>query len=195
MKERVISQSSRLQRNRPSNCDWCNGADRQRTLFAFRCTYTCHTRISIESIAYLLIRARARNIECSFFRFFFTDFQTIKFDEKFYLSRIFAKKYISIEQRFIFIARIISTASLSHLEERKLLLLFINTCSKPHFRFILNLFYNDYYNFHFLHYRSYDLYLSKKRKETRRKEKKRKENGSVIIIPFRGSELAFVVSL
>lgn len=93
MKERVISQSSRLQRNRPSNCDWCNGADRQRTLFAFRCTYTCHTRISIESIAYLLIRARARNIECSFFRFFFTDFQTIKFDEKFYLSRIFAKKH------------------------------------------------------------------------------------------------------
>lgn len=121
-------------------------------------------------------RARTRNIECFFFRFFFTDFQTIKFDEKFYLSRIFAKKYISIEQRFIFIARIISTASLSHLEERKLLLLFINTrtCSKSHFRFILNLFYNDYYDFHFLHYRSYDLYLSKKRKETRRKEKKRK---------------------
>lgn len=106
------------------------------------------------------------------------------------------KNTISIERRFIFIvAQIISTASLSHLEERKLLLLFINTCSKPLFRFILNLFYNDYYNFHFLHYRSYDLYLSKKRKETRRKEKKRKENGSVIIIPFRGSELAFVVSL
>lgn len=72
MKERVISQSSRLQRNRPSNCDWCNGADRQRTLFAFRCTHTRHTRASPRRINPICLLIRARNVERSFDQIFFS---------------------------------------------------------------------------------------------------------------------------
>lgn len=79
MKERVISQSSRLQRNRPSNCDRCNGAGWQRTLLR---------RISTESIAYLLNFFFEKNFLFSplFYRF-------PKFDWKLYFKFISKQRY------------------------------------------------------------------------------------------------------
>lgn len=129
MKEQVISQSSRLQRSRPSNCDWCNGADWQETILTFHYTYICHTCIYLWAshvviiygiYAFFFCYSRPQNAAYSrHFSTTVTDFvvtwcreKKMIFDRTFYFEDF--QKIITIKYEFYFAAiRIVSAVSIN----------------------------------------------------------------------------------